>query len=495
VLGADASISVLREYESWISERYYRAFESTVKLDIDASNITGDIPSRHRLDLRRYGATEVVFELDWVFPGDGALLWRNLVRIAGFPNNCAVEHRVEVSSSEYVLMPASYSVGSPGVIRKLWQRDVRVGEIKVKSTVYRLHELNVDWFVTFLEAERRCLPLVLITPYANGDRNEADANSIASRLAGVAVVYEADTPQTTWLLSQRLARLGCYDGGIRVYWPRFTLSDDLRSHPLMLGDRVAILGPKRASEIIERSIFAVAAFRFTPHPRIAEIITQSETAARMARVQEAVSSGGSSWEEVANGFAQMNDRLSARLEELISENANLRDNQTALFTSFESTDEIDDEQQVLLQVDPRSVRDAVDIAERHFQYLLFLDNSKDSADKSPFLRPHEVYNALWKMNTVASVWAKNNGGGDLITMLRTAGVGKRVSGFISQTSKGKWGKEYTFIYNRKPQMFESHVTLGSGDANTCASIHFFHDQDRGKLVIGHVGRHLTNTRA
>lgn len=44
-------------------------------------------------------------------------------------------------------------------------------------------------------------------------------------------------------------------------------------------------------------------------------------------------------------------------------------------------------------------------------------------------------------------------------------------------------------------LFEPHVTLGAGGDDTCLSIHFLPDAPMGKLVIGHVGRHLTNTRS
>lgn len=80
-------------------------------------------------------------------------------------------------------------------------------------------------------------------------------------------------------------------------------------------------------------------------------------------------------------------------------------------------------------------------------------------------------------------------------MLRDAGLGKRVSNFVSQTAKGKWSNEYTFTYDGQPQLFEWHVTLGAGAADTCASIHFLPAPQTGKLIIGHVGRHLTNTRS
>jgi len=38
------------------------------------------------------------------------------------------------------------------------------------------------------------------------------------------------------------------------------------------------------------------------------------------------------------------------------------------------------------------------------------------------------------------------------------------------------------------------VTLGSRNQNTCMSIHWWHDSERRRFVIGHCGKHLPNTR-
>jgi hypothetical protein len=84
-------------------------------------------------------------------------------------------------------------------------------------------------------------------------------------------------------------------------------------------------------------------------------------------------------------------------------------------------------------------------------------------------------------------------GGNILQELKGRGWGKRSSMHISQTTKTKYGKNYQFEYDGKIQYFEPHLTLGSGAANLCASIHYIIDQKRGKIVIGHVGRHLPNT--
>ncbi len=338
------------------------------------------------------------------------------------------------------------------------------------------------------------MPVVLLTPFANGEPGDLDARTLADHLAGIAIVAEADTPETTRALSERLAKLGCYDGGVRVYWPGFSLSDDLRRHPLMLGSRVGILGPVRAEKAIERSIFSVAAFRFAPDPRIASVIAASEAAARAERAQEALGQADTTWKELALDYSRDLDAALADVEMLRNENANLKANQSVLFSFSGQTEEGDEEDEPVIR-EPSTMAEAVDFADQDCARLLFLENSSSSAKASPFKRPGEVYEALVAMNKVAEVWAKNQGGGDLRSMLREAGLGKRVSNFVSQTSKGKWGDEYTFLYEGEPRMFEWHVTLGAGAADTCASIHFLPDPAKGLLVVGHVGRHLTNTRS
>lgn len=477
-------------YQRWVADRYRKTFQRAIAADLTTGEIMGALPDRHTLAVRRYQGNGFVAELDWSFPGDQGLVWRNLVRTAQFDDRCAVEHRVEIASAEYLVAPAFYSVGAPAVVRIICQQDVLVGDMKVRATVYPLQEDGVEQFEALLEAERRRLPIVLLTPFANGEPGDLDARALADHLAGVAIVAEADTPETTRGLSDRLGRLGCYDGGIRLYWPGFRKTDELRRHPLMFGSRVGILGPDRAAKTIERSVFSVAAFRFAPDPRIADIIAVAEATARAERAQEVVNQGDATWEGYALEMSEKLDAALADIEALEKENSNLKANQSVLFSFSEQEEDGDGEDGEAPAREPASAEEAVEFAMQDCKRLVFLDNSLSSAKASPFKRPGEVYEALATMDKVAEVWAKNQGGGDLRQMLKDAGLGKRVSNFVSQTSKGKWGSEYTFVYDGEPRLFEWHITLGAGAADTCASIHFLPDQTKGKIAVAHVGRHL-----
>ena len=492
VPGTDAwETNVRPRYARWIADRYRKAFQTAVAVDLDSGEITGTVAEDHVLAIRRFEADGTATELEWAFPGDHGLIWRNLVRTAQLQDRCAVEHRVEIASADYMLSPAGYSVGAPVVVRIICQQRVLVGDMQVRATVYPLRGEGVAEFVQLLTAEQRRLPIVLLTPFANGEPGDLDARELADHLAGVAIVAVADTTATTRLLSEQLGRLGCYNGGVRLYWPGFRPDDDLRRHPLILGSRIALIGPERSARSIERTIFSVAAFRFAPDPRIAAIIARSEAAARAGRAQEAVAQGDSTWEHYALEMSEQLDSTLAEIETLRAENANLRANQNFLFSLSDQGEPEDTEQ--VVERDPQTVIEAVQFAAQDCPALLFLDSAFGAAEASPFKRAAEVYEALATMDKVAAVWARNEGGGDLWQMLKDAGLGKRVSSSISQTSRGKWGDDYRFVYDGNPQLFEWHVTLGAGSADTCASIHFLPDAKRGKLVVAHVGRHLTNT--
>lgn len=428
--------AVRPEYERWVAERYGNAFGCEMALDLESGEVAGALPEGHRLEVRRHEADGVAVELEWRFPGERGLVWRNLARLAQLGDRCAVEHRVEIASAEYLVAPAGFALGAPKVIRDLCRHDVLVGGMRVRATVYPLSPNEVDDFVHLLEAEERRLPIVLLTPFANGEPGDLDAGRLADHLAGVAIVAEADTPAATWALSSHIDRLGVYNGGVRVYWPRFRRDDDLRRHPLMLGTRIGLLGPEAATRMIERSIFSVAAFRFTPDERIEAIISRSEAAARARRAQDALGQGGMSWEDYALELARELDEAKRENEGLRRENENLRANLTVLFSS---TQDVQEEEGGETPAPPeyRTVADAVTAAREHCRNLIFLDSSSDSAKRSPFRRPTEVYEALRIMDRVAAVWARNPGDGDLVRMLKDGGLGRRVTLFISQTAKGK----------------------------------------------------------
>lgn len=494
---------VLSAYSGWI-ERHYRERRGLpeFKFDVGADGPIPDRPTGHSITREMLTSQKgKALRLSWAYPvdGDQDLEWRNEVRIAAFGELCAVEHSISVSSIEYRIVPARLELGSPGVIRRLCSDiAVRIGDMTVKATPYPLSTDSVGKFIELLQSPMRRLPIVFISPYAKGQPNALNVQAMAQRLAGVAVVVEVREPEATWTIGDAIGdTLSCFDGGARIYWPGFSVKDDKRSHRLYLGATVRSVGPAVIERSIERSIFAVAAFRFVPDARITEIIREAEQAQRVQRVETQKASGGEDWENYALELDEKLTNADQTISDLQAEIENLKANQQVFF-SARALGEPEEEAPQDDLVPPDSVEAALAQAADSCKNLVLLDSAFEAAKKSPFKRPAEILSALSDLDEIAKDWTKQRDakgtGGDLLQHLKDKGWGKRASMHISNTTKAKEGTHYEFEYNGARQMFEPHVTIGSGDANYCASIHFILDQKTGKIVIGHVGRHLPNTK-
>jgi hypothetical protein len=304
--------------------------------------------------------------------------------------------------------------------------------------------------------------------------------------------------EATWEVAEAIGRtFSCFNGGARIYWPGFSTTHDPRNHRLYLGARIEAFGPEAIARSIQRSIFTVAAFRFVPDPRINEVVREVEQAQRLQRVEVQNASSGEDWETYA---LEIDGKLSVAnrtIAELQAENENLKANQQVHFSARvlgEVEDDVSTEEMPVLD----SVQAALEQARTTCSNLIILDSACDGAKKSPFQRPAEILDALRDLEEIAVDWGKQRrdkgSGGDLLQHLKSRGWGKRSSMHISTTTRTRYEEHYKFEYDGRHQLFEPHITLGSGDPNSCASIHFRLDEGRGKIVVAHVGRHLPNTK-
>jgi hypothetical protein len=264
---------------------------------------------------------------------------------------------------------------------------------------------------------------------------------------------------------------------------------------LFFGAWIEQVGPEVAAQTIERAIFAVAAFRFVPDGQIAALIRRVEAAERQKLLDQKRESGDEYWDDYQETIDKLR-KTEELLEELKAENANLKANQQVFFSAeIGSPDELDRAEQA---EGFSSVSEAVLAAERQGKNLVILDTAKSAAKDSRFQRPYDIFKALSDLDEIVDAWGKNReksgSGGDLLQHLRDRGWGKRSSMHISETTRGRFRSSYEFDYRGRKQMFEPHITIGSGDPNSCASIHFIFDQEQLKMVVGHVGKHLPNTK-
>ncbi|MDZ7717839.1 MAG: bZIP transcription factor [Balneolaceae bacterium] len=66
-----------------------------------------------------------------------------------------------------------------------------------------------------------------------------DIDKLTSMCSGLAYILLADNKNVTWKLDAFLgATHNCFDGAIRIYWPKFKVSDNRFSHPLWTSDKI-----------------------------------------------------------------------------------------------------------------------------------------------------------------------------------------------------------------------------------------------------------------
>jgi hypothetical protein len=492
----DGFAAVLAEYSNWI-EQHYRSRRgiSDFKYNLANTDAVLGLPEGHTIQ-RDYFVSKngEVVRLGWAYPvdNDPTLEWRNEIRIGGLQDDCAVEHLISISSVEYSIIPARLSLGSPGVIRRLCSTaSVEVGDMTVKAQAYDLGADSVHHFVELLQSPKRRLPIVFISPYSDGQVSELDADKMAMHLAAVAVIVKIRDSEATWDVADAIGRtMSCFDGAARIYWPGFSPDDDPRSHRLYFGSTIREIGASTVERSIERSIFAVAAFRFASDTRLNDIVREAEQAERQQRLGHQKTTNGIEWEDIAAYLDRDLSEAKQRIGDLEAENRNLKANQQILFSAHAlGDDEEEDTGGAPVPAAPKTVEEACQTA-KDFPHLIILDSALEAAHKSPFKRPTDILEALTSLEEIAA----HDLEGDILRQLRDRGLGKRSSMHISGTTKAKYGKNYQFDYDGKRQYFEPHITLGSGDANLCASIHYILDHRLGKIVVGYVGRHLPNTK-
>ena len=116
---------------------------------------------------------------------------------------------------------------------------------------------QIDSFVeSCLLDQGRRLPVVLFSAIKEEDGvyppNAGNPALAARELCGLAHVYVMPRVEDSHRLTRRLALLSVYDGAVRVYWPRFRLTDPPPRHPLHLRQRLnTASGPAIIRRVVE----------------------------------------------------------------------------------------------------------------------------------------------------------------------------------------------------------------------------------------------------
>lgn len=219
--------------------------------------------------------------------------------------------------------------------------------------------------------------------------------------------------------------------------------------------------------------------------------------AQSEREREALAGRAAELESERDDLSSKVEGLELRLVEVETEAADLKQENRQLRDSLSARrlagGEASGERRAEGAAGVASVAGAVELADRRFESLVFLREARVSAEDSNYQQPAKVFQAFEALDELAGRRADG-------TLNRSIGDWLKERGFNytaheSKTTMGKWGGQRTFRHNGAKITMEEHIKFGIGpDPANHLRIHLTWDDADGRWLIGHVGRHLTNTK-
>jgi hypothetical protein len=498
---------------SWVAGKYAALWGTQLTVPFDGSVAIPIAGHMLRSDRRTAGDGELL-EMVWSHPHDRdpSSVWHTTVVAARHKDDVEFAAIVRIATVRMEMRPVGYALGRPRIVGELLDEyGTRINDWEVPTRSEVLKAADVDRFVgDILLAPGRCLPVLVITPEPWSDRFLVDLERTFDALRGFAHVVGLESKWAAFKLTDVVQKeLSCYNGAVRIYWPGFTLNASPAQHRLYFP---STLNYWRDSGLpfearMFRMLAAISAFRFVEGPAIRaarQALGETERA-MVAQLAAQVREGRASQEELEAQCLEALDRIDALERERDRLKADLEAQRAAWseMQHFVQSEQDQPPQAVAAEAQPQTVGDAVRRArDSASDAVLYLDSAIESADRSPFKNSQRVAELLEAVNVLAAKWKKNGALGDSWEQAFKNMGFPDYKAKVSQTSGTKWKSDYEFVYRGKKRLFEKHVTLGSGQADTCLSVHWYLDEDEQekdkakknrRLVIGYCGRHLTNT--
>lgn len=449
-----------------------------------------------------------LWSLTWRHPDDHdwQVMRAATCQLAGYEGvlEFSVRQYAEPRAEDFVLSPADTKLrfGRPPVVPLMIRRfDCYNHHRRLTATPTILNVEDIRDFVegTLFSSDRH-LPAVVfsVDPRSGGPVGAPEI--VAENLAGLAEVYTlADIPTSYELTAQLGKLLSCYNGAVRIYYPGFSLRSNYEECPLYLADSLLFLQHEYSfARKLLRLISSVAVMRYAPGPIYrkaeAELVNQRRIMPVIAGL-DAISLDDAQVERIVQDqvgqYREEVRRLHSRIHALESALDSVRGQLAEIIGDYEEEDEVEESRFA-------DVTDAVMQAEEDFNdILIFHPKAHTSAERSPYGQPERAYRALQALAEVGRIRRAAVERGESIGALEDAFKerGFTYTARISMTSRGQYGHEYEITYENEKHAIHEHLVLGKGTPKTCLRIHFFWDDYKQAFVIGHVGRHKTNTRS
>lgn len=448
--------------------------------------------------------THLAWRLRWQQPDRAGkpLLWFSEVRLATLGEEVEFRIEVRVTSDAAAVRPDYASVGRPRLVSAVVTKYPAffVGQ-RVDAQPWSLDASRIPDFVNeHLTSPERKLPIVLVTPDNSTSEPLLDPYRLADQLAAQADVFVLSDSAASWRLADEVGRpFSCFNGGVRIYWPDLDLgADDPFQHPLWLPTWIRAQ-PGRIEKTLFSRLCLASSRLITVGPlwkAVNDLVRRDRDMALRAQLE----SFGASHEAAkallddVGRIETERDELQLRVWDLESEKSNLQREVERLKESMRQISQATTEEAATAEVEIDRVSTAVIVAAERFKHLRFLDSAYASAKKSNYNWPDRVYDAFEGLDELADLRQRGSLGIDIESWLGERGI--EYAAHLSPTTRSKHGRHYTFKVDGTDRMMEEHLVFGNdGDPDRCLRVHMSWDPAAGQWVIGHVGRHLPNTKS
>ena len=446
-------------------------------------------------------------------------MWQVEIRLATAGDEVEIDTIVQRTGGGGESSEKIVNAARPRVLAALGQRYVcKFGDERISLDAKQVTKDGAHEFVyeDVFDPNRR-MPLVVVSENRFGGIF-ISPNRLQSRLLGLAKVATYDS-KTAGAVNRELGEtLGCRDGSLRVYRPGCSADDASwrnrywtwsRMNSLLsssgwdetLGfvenECVSYALPQVGSQMYHRVRDQVLHERYE---RVVEQLRHSrqietENAADKAVLEDLTNTLAEYETQRTERERQFERQISERdrqIDDLRIENQELHDqiDQLNLALSYQDSESIEleeDEQPPEFE----SVYDVVEYAKDKFDRLRFFSRAVQTARKSDFPRPDEVYSAFQVLSECANERISDTLAKDVKEWLRDRGLDYAAG--ESPSTMGKYGNKRNFFDDEKKHHVEmqAHIRLGGGlGEHRQLRVHVWWDEEENKWLVGYIGRHL-----
>ncbi|MEZ4388818.1 MAG: hypothetical protein R3D98_14840 [Candidatus Krumholzibacteriia bacterium] len=342
----------------------------------------------------------------------------------------------------------------------------------------------------------RLLPLVYISARLQTERPVVDAQAVADWLAGLAhVVVARDSAPSRELQHYLPEQLLCYDGSVRVYWPR-PEANDPRRNMLWRPQAIRALHRAHAEGFREFLLGYIAGSSVYVDDPEAPSWAGLESLERRERL--AADHADTDDRELAEIFAAESDALRLANQELTRQVNDLereldqtRNREQAWEMESRRLARILGPADAVPEADPTTVAEALAQARtRYADQLVFATNSRSEDGSCLYDQPVEVLRAF---EFLATTYRDARLG---VTPCKNLDLAIRehngwsYASHQSELNVGRFADWYHTRWQKRTLELREHVGKGSSkDRRRTIRIAFAWDAASGKVVIGFIGQH------